>query len=336
MKKSLNILAIDLGYSSVKVCRRDAEGLIQFEKFNSATAQVEKPMEVNDEEIFQLGPNYYALGTAALKVGRSKLMRMNDWETLLIVTPVWVSYLIKRYEELDGRPVDVIAIGLSIAFKDKAQELIDRVATTLMLDPSKIVCLPQGVVCKVAYQKSGLNIIEESKKNDLKLQNFLIVDGGYLTIDISSVINGVASSSSTVGLVDTGVICISRDLIDFIYKNYGISITTNEAAVIVDNDGAWTRRGRKYDLSTQVKDISINYLKKVVKLLDDKFGENLDALSGMLIVGGLAEIFKKYYDDIIPFIESNLCGKNFIHFPDVYGEMYNAYGYFVIAEEKLS
>lgn len=330
-----NILAIDLGYSSVKVCRRNPEGLLQFEKFNSATAKVDKPMEINDEEIFMLGTEYYALGTSALKVGRSKLMRMDDWQSLLEATPVWVSYLMKRYKDLDGRDIDTIAIGLSICFKDKAQDLIDMVSRTLLLDPSRIICLPQGVVCKVAYQRSGLDILEQSKKNDLRMQNFLIIDGGFLTIDVSSVINGVASSSSTVGLINTGVICISHLLIDYIYKTYGISISVNEAAVLVDNDGDWARRGRKIDLSSKVHDLTLEYLRNVVDLINEKFGENLDALSGILIVGGLASIFQKYYNEIIPYIEEKLCGRNFIHFPNVFGEMYNSYGYFIIAEEKL-
>ena len=38
----MKILAVDLGYSSVKVCYQDENGVVSFEKFISAVAQLPK------------------------------------------------------------------------------------------------------------------------------------------------------------------------------------------------------------------------------------------------------------------------------------------------------
>ena len=79
MISKTNILAIDLGFSSIKIAKRSADGTLHLDKINSTCARLDEPMETSDDEVFQLGTNYYALGTSALKVGRSKIIKMDDW-----------------------------------------------------------------------------------------------------------------------------------------------------------------------------------------------------------------------------------------------------------------
>lgn len=332
MENKQNILAVDLGYSSVKCAYYDENDILQLDKFISCTAKVDSPLESDDDSLFQLGTNYYVLGTPALKVPRSQQIELNTWEGLLEIYPVWISFLLKKYGGRDN--FHKIAIGLSLAFKDHAEELLDTLENTLMLPRDFFFILPQGLIAKKIYYEYGLNINEQSKKNDTKVQNVLIVDGGFLTLDICNVINGTASSSATIGLENTGVINISYDLVDHIFKEYGIRISIKEAQVIIDNDGAWKRRGKIYDLSGEVKKYSIKYLTNVLNLLEDKFGEALDGLDAVLIVGGIAYFFKKYMTDITPEIEKHF-PLNFIQIPEVESEFYNAFGFLKAAYELV-
>lgn len=327
-----NILAVDLGYSSVKCAYYDENDILQLDKFISCTAKVDSPLESDDDSLFQLGENFYVLGTPALKVPRSQQIQLNTWEGLLEIYPVWISFLMKKYGGRDN--FTKIAIGLSLAFKDHADELLDNLEKTLMISRDFFIILPQGLIAKKIYYEYGLNINEQSKKNDTKIQNVLIVDGGFLTLDICNVINGTASSSATIGLKDTGVINISYDILDYIFKEYGVRVSIKEAQVIVDNDGAWKRRGKIYDLSEQVKKYSIKYLVNVLNLLEEKFGEAIDGLDAVLIVGGIAYFFKKYLKEITPEIEKHF-PVNFLQIPEVESEFYNAFGFLKAAYELI-
>lgn len=331
-KESKNILAVDLGYSSVKCACYDENDILQLDKFISCTAKVDSPLESDDESLFQLGENYYVLGTPALKVPRSQQIQLNSWEGLLEIYPVWISFLLKKYGGKDK--FTKVAIGLSLAFKEHAEELLENLEKTLMIPKEFFIILPQGLIAKKIYYEYGLNINEQSKKNDTKVQNILIVDGGFLTLDICNVINGTASSSATIGLKDTGVINISYDLVDYIFKEFGIRISIKEAQVIVDNDGAWKRRGKIYDLSEQVKKFSIKYLVNVLNLLEERFGEAIDGLDAVLIVGGVAYFFKKYLKDITPEIEKHF-PLNFLQIPEIESEFYNAFGFLKAAYELI-
>lgn len=328
-----NILAVDLGYSSVKCAYYNESDVLQLEKFISCTAKVDSPLESDDDSLFQLGTNYYVLGTPALKVPRSQQIKLNSWEGLLEIYPVWISFLLKKY---GGREkFTKVAIGLSLAFKDKAEELLEKLEKTLMIPKDYFIILPQGIIAKKIYYEYGLNINEASKKNNTKVPNLLIVDGGFLTLDICNVINGTASSSATIGIENSGVICISYKLVEYIFKQYGISISIKEAQVIVDNDGEWKRRGRLYDLSQQVKQFTLEYLVDVLNLLENKFGEALDGLDAVLIVGGVSYFFKKYMSELTPEIEKHF-PLSFIQIPEIESEFYNAFGFLKAAYELVN
>ena len=78
----MRLLSIDLGYSSVKVAYYNETGILQFDKYISAIAKLDNPMEADDDVMFRLGVNYYILGTAALKVPRSLLLNLENFGTL--------------------------------------------------------------------------------------------------------------------------------------------------------------------------------------------------------------------------------------------------------------
>ena len=178
--KKPRILSIDVGFSNVKCSYRDANGVIRFEKFISATAKLpEKPIESDDNMIFPLGGEYYVLGAAALKVPRSYLFKLETYEDLKAVYAPWISYLIKRYGGPEGiNAFDRVALGMSMAFRDKCDDLIQYLYETLNIDREDFIYVfSQGLACKATYNEYGLDVREASKRNNQKLRNALLIDG---------------------------------------------------------------------------------------------------------------------------------------------------------------
>jgi len=329
----MRYLAIDLGYSNVKVAYYNESGALQFDKYISAVARVDKPMEADDDVMFQLGIDYYIIGPAALKTSRSNLMKLESFEDLKAVYPIWISYLLKKYGGADK--FDKVVIGLSMAFSDKADELLDHLCNVLMIrDENYFMCLPQGLSCKLAYYEKGLDI--KDPKNEPKLKNFIIVDGGFLTVDCCEIINSKSSSGSAVGMANTGVIRIAYDVVDYLFKEYQYQISIKEAQNIIDNNGIFLRRGVKYDISNKVEEFTKEYLGSVLTLLEDTYKEQIDVKEGILVLGGLAYLFQKYIEagdkDVINKITKHF-PVEFIHFPLYDSEFFNAYSYLVAAEK---
>ena len=81
------------------------------------------------------------------------------------------------------------------------------------------------------------------------------------------------------------------------YKEFQMKISIKEAQNILDSDGIFVKRGRKYDISEQVKKFTKNYIGNVLGLLEDRYGSYLDSTDKLLVVGGISYLFQKYQDD---------------------------------------
>ena len=333
----MKLLAIDLGYSNVKVAYYNEDGALQFDKYISAVAKVDNPMELDDDIMFQLAVDTYVLGSSALKLSRSLLMNLETFDDMKAVYPVWISYLLKRYGGVDR--FDKVIVGLSMAFSDKADELLQHLYDTLLIQKDNyFICLPQGLSCKLGYSMCGLDIRETSTghSGSSELRNYIILDGGFLTTDFCTVLGSKASAGAAIGIPSTGVICIAYDIMDYLFKEYQMKVSIKEAQNYLDSDGVFVRRGRKYDISEKVKEFTKNYLGKVLQLLEEKYGEYIDAVEGILILGGLPYFFKKYINDqeVIKEIEKHF-PITFIHLPSVDAEYYNCFSYLKAAEKIL-
>ena len=333
--KNLKLLAIDVGYSSVKVARHDSAGLMQFDKFINAVAKIDNPLEIDNDIMFNLLDKTYVLGPAALKVSKEFLLDMKTYEDLKAVTPVWISYLLRKYSDVK---YDKVIIGLSLAFSDMSDDLLKYIQDTLLIeDDNYFMLLPQGVAAKESYQSFGMDLgdMEATKTNSTKLRNYLIIDGGFETLDFACVVQGKASTGAAIGIKDSGVIRISHAICDYVFKNYGFQISLKEAQNVVDT-GHLLKRGRDFDLTEVVDDYSKKYLGYVLNLLEEKYGSYLDQSNGVLVLGGLGYFFEKFKDDpyVVAEIEKHM-DRNFIHWTPVYSEFYNAVAYLKLGE-KLS
>ena len=217
-------------------------------------------------------------------------------------------------------------------------ELLDYLYETLNINKEDyIYCFCQGLSCKYTYNEYGLNVREASRRNDVKLRNALILDGGFETLDFCSIINGTSSAGAAVGVKDSGVIRIVYDLVDYLYKNYSISISIKEGQVILDT-GVLKRRGKTIDLSRQVEEFSKKYIIEVFQYLDKNYGEVLDALDdGIIVLGGLSYFMKKYLHD--PEVEKEvdkIFSVSEIVYPEEDSEYYNCISYLRLAEKVAS
>ena len=332
----MRILAIDLGYSNVKIAYYDENGILQLDKYISALAKVDNPMEIDDDVMFRFGINYYILGTPALKVPRSSLLNLETFDDLKTAYPIWISYILKKYGGVDK--FDKVIIGLSMAWADKCDELLDYLYEALLMDKTTdyFMCMSQGFAAKGVYNTRGLDLREVSKNNDSKMRNYLILDGGYETIDIASVQNGTASAGATVGIPNTGLICVSYDIIDYLFKEYEMKMSIKEAQTVVDSGGKFVRRNKEYDISAKLDEFIKKYINNVLIMLEDKYSESLDSIEGILVCGGFAYFLKKYLEDpeVINMIEKHF-PLSFLKITEDSSEFYNVVGYLDIAQKIL-
>lgn len=337
-KKKVNseyILSVDIGFSNVKYCYHSADGVLEFDKYISAVAKIPDPLSLDNDTLFQLGLDYYLIGSPALKVDRDLLLPMETFENLKEVYPIHVSYLINKFKQ-KGQSIDRMVLGLSLAFKDRADELLEHLYNVLCIEPSTnfFSLLPQGLSAKKAYAMVGTNIKEISKRNETRMENFGVIDGGFNSIDVAICI-GQNAAASAVGIANSGVINIAYNLKDFLYKQYGMVLSVKEAQTIIDSeDKVLIRRGRVIDLSEEVDKFSRLYLINVFNLIEEKFGNYLDNLDGILIVGGLAYYVERYKFDVKDEIEKHF-PIDWIHTPEILSEYYNCFSYMKIAEEML-
>lgn len=334
--KRPKILALDLGFSSLKYSYINDEGLMVNEKIISAVAKLPNaPLEADDDNLFQLGGNWYVIGHDALKVNKNYLMKLETFDDLKAVYPVWLSYMFKKFS---GVKWDKVAIGISMAFSDRVDELLEHIHNSLMIDPKEelFACFPQGLACKAAYNQYGVNIRDNAiHAADNKLQNFLIVDAGQNTLDISLVINNKSSAGATLGMPDTGCIWMARTISEYIYKNFEFRISLKEAQTVIDS-GRLVRRGRDYDLTDVVYKIKKQYMIMVLNLIEEKCEEELNVAEALLLLGGGAYTWNIVIQDpeFVKEVEKHF-PVNFVKAPADYGEYYNSCSYLLLAENIL-
>lgn len=338
--KKKRLISFDSGYDMCKVSWIDNDGLMQVDKFPSAVCKLPNPAEIDDEnngQVFRIGPDWWAVGETALKCPKSLLMPLETFEDMLAVYVPLCSYVANKYGNgFDS--FDHFIIGVSVCFQDKVNTLISHLMTSLNMTSDKedyFVCLPQGVSAKYCYFQYGLNPSSQTEKSKTRMNDFLIADIGGLTIDLSLVLQGSSSTGIKLGLSNVGGNVISYQLCDYVYQNYGFQISFKTAQVIVKGDNVLVRRGREIDLSDVIKQLKKNYIKDVLNLFEDKLGEMIDSISGILLVGGGAMIFKEMYND--PDVEKEIekhFSKNFIKIPEM-PEYYNVIAYLKIGEKFI-
>lgn len=342
-KKKNKIISIDVGFSSIKVSWKDDFGSTHFERILNAVAKLPNPPEsADDENIFQFLGEWYAIGPSALKLPRAYQVPCDNFDEMMNLYPLYISYLGKRYGGDKGiSAFDCVAIGISLAFQDKADQLLDKIYDDLLFPPDRrdlFICLPQGVASRKIYEDRGLALrdSDSADKNAVKLKNYLIVDIGLRTCDICLSINQKSSVVGNVGLDETGTIRILYRIIDYIYQNFnGLKLTVKEALGILEN-GNLKKRGVVYNLQEVVDRFCKDYIKYILDMLEERFSDEVDRVEAILLLGGGANIFANYIED--PEVISEITQHfpiTFLQFPERDSELFNAASFLLLAEKLM-
>lgn len=332
------IAALDSGFSFQKISYYNEDNILQVDKIISATAKLpEKPLDFSDDDVFQLGPDFYCLGPNALSCPKDMILPLETFDDMKNVYCAWLSYIANKYGNgFDS--FDHMIIGISLAFTDRADELLEHIYENLNINKDNyFVCVPQGVSARLCYNLYGLNPLQPAKKGQPKMENYILVDIGFNTVDISLILGGSSSAAMKAGFDKAGVINCAYQLVDCIYKKYGFQIGLKQAQVVIDgSDGILIRRGREIDLTDEVIRIKKKYFADLLNLIEDKIGDAIDNVSGILVVGGGANLIKDLMNDadVIAEVEKHF-SKNFIKIPEM-PEYYNVISYMKIGEKLLA
>lgn len=338
-EKRKRLIAIDQGFHKNKVAYYDEYGTLQLDRIISSIAHLpEKPVDFSDDDVFSLNGEWYCVGPTALSCPKELILPLETFEDLKATYAPWLSYIVNKYGNgFDS--FDHVILGLSLAYSDRADELLEHLYSTLSIDSDTnyFIVTGQSYASKICYKLFNLNPLQPAKRGQVKMENYLIIDIGGFTIDCTLVLGSSSSAALKLGFEKTGVINCAYSLIDTIYQKYGFQIGLRQAQLIVDEGkGILTRRGREIDLSDDVLKIKKQYITNVLNLIEEKLGSSIDSnIEGILLIGGGANLIKDLLDD--PEVTEEISkhfSLNFIRIPEA-PDYYNVISYMKLGERLI-
>ena len=317
MKK---VLAIDIGYGSVKVIYGYEDGTIKNQfKFTSIVALIDKDEFIKDKRILDYKDKSYYVGEDALNFPHTCQYDIIDFNNLIYFAPL---FLYKALQMIGEIP-DVIVCGLSkaqlqysLTFKEAIQKFT---VNNEEFSFENVYILPQGAGSKLAIDTYGVDF-PNKQQEFTGLSNYVGVDVGFNTVDIFLVTNGKTSPMYFRGIENEGVMKIAENVQKYIAEEFGKTVKLHEAKEILD-EGFYKLRGTKYDLKEVVKVFTENYLKDLLKLIEDNFSDALDKSDYVFLSGGGSALLSDSEDKKIRTPKSNF-------------EYYNAIGFFLYGLNK--
>lgn len=320
----MKILSIDVGSGDIKVTLY-TDGKLDFKKEINAVAKLPSDTLVGpdqSEDLVQLdGVNYY-VGKSAIHMRKTSQFNTDSYEDIKAISPIIVKKWINAMPDFD-----FIAFDISLAYMTKAGELATHITNSLKLPAEKVVIIPQGIGCKMAYQWKGMSIDGNTSAN---VNSFFGVDIGFNSIDVFQVINGNLTSDGVAGVEQAGIVRIAQGLIEFC-KNAGISdIPVSMAKEAIINKSLTVMGKPVEGIAEQIRTLKNRYVESVYKYLHDNYLDIIKVSQGLIFFGGGAELVR---EDLI---SNKEFGEGFIQVPEK-PEYYNALGniYYVLKREKV-
>ena len=315
------IMGLDLGYSSVKVVVANEYGeILKKFKFPSLIGITKKVNEVENDKIYQYDDNYYMVGDEAKHLPSQNMIDITEYKNLEYYAPLLLKHTIKKC----GIAPDIIVAGLSIAQINYSGYFQARLESFTIDETDykfeKVYVLPQGAGAKLAIDKYG-NKFPEEQKEYLGTSSYVLADVGFNTLDLLLVNDGLTDPNLFCGIEKNGILKCSAEIAQEIYKNHNRQITLQEAREVLDT-GYYKLRGTKHDYKEFVNKTKKEYLKSLLKLVEEKFPSFLDKADFLCIVGGGATLFKDTTDNFIRIVRND-------------PEFYNAIGQMLFGLRQL-
>lgn len=321
----MNILSIDVGFGSTKITYLDPANRLINKSFITGLAKKVDSGIFTDENSVELDGVKYLCFDRALLVPGNQQIQVTDFESLCLATPIFI----KKIEMELGIKFDHIIAGLSIAMVDQTDQYHQRIYSSLGLPPENVKVLQQGVGGWYTYKCYGLDPYKQISQ-DVKMENYLLVDIGHNTMDVISVLGGKLSEDTVAGITGAGTTWIAQKLMQWFLKEYKVDITQANARELVQKR-QWPYRGVTIDLNPIINQIGVEYATYIVNTLESKFSDSMMNRQGLLLIGGSALILNQFIEDI-PEVKQLFhahFGEYFINIPNV-PEYYNSIGYYLL------
>lgn len=315
------ILSLDVGFGYTKSAVMEDGIIVEKNKEMDSIVELNTSEDTSDlhvinESIYDYDGKKFLVGGNALQAvsDDAKVLDVKDYDTFKYITPILVKKYLNKYKGDFNR----IVLTISRAFYEKSGEYKQFVSDNTGIPVSNIYVLPQSAAGKLAIDKMGLDLENPSKKS--KYLNYLIIDGGYNTLDVSLVLEGKLMPINMKGYAGMGVIRIADKLISHVKELSGEDLSYSKARQIIETR-KYVLRGKVYEIDEFI-DSSINdYIIEIGRFLEDKYKVQMDNIENIIIFGGLAELIRtkmKVWD--------TMYSPNFVRIPVSSSEYYNCIG----------
>ncbi len=283
-----NWVGIDGGFGYMKIVYYDDKGNLAFKKFLSVLAYADN--EHKFSQLVEYKGNRYWLGKQALLQPTDKIHDIKDYSSLKKHHTILLHHALKLAGKLtralEGKLN--IVIGLSAAHSnDRDSFLKENIEYTIDETHFKHN--------SIMFQEQAGGAIKAlnsmlSRSGQPKYDSFLVVDGGFNTLDIAQafVNEDKTFSSASLGAHEgKGFIMIAEQIRVHIMKEYKQNISLKEATQIIE-EGRYDLRGVPHDLKSTIQKIKKAYSRGLGDFLEKKYGEYFDKSPQVYFVGGVA------------------------------------------------
>lgn len=284
------ILGIDIGFGDTKVILCDLNGSI-VKKFKfSSTIGITKSVEyITDPKIYHYKDNTYYVGGDSLSLPSDNLIDIIEYKNLEYYAPLLLAHAIKLCETTPS----VIVTGLSKAqiqnsgyFRDT---LMDFEINGKHFSFKNVFVIPQGAGSKLCIDKYGCDFPNPQTEFTGKT-SYIGIDIGFNTLDMFRVIDGKTSASVFEGIEHEGIMKIAGEVAQIIKAKHNRTINLHEAKEIL-NTGEYKLRGQLFHYSDEIVEIKKKYIRGLLELVEEKYGNILDKCDYIFLSGGGSSIF---------------------------------------------
>lgn len=324
------ILSLDLGYGWTKYCIMDSNGkILKMDKEVSGVCEVPETsdnivMSVNTYHNFN--NKRYLLGDLSTKL-ELKPIDVMKYEGYKEASPVIISYMMNKFS---SNNITKLTIGISPYMWDKRDDYRAYLASSLDMDVDDINIHAQGVSCHYAYARYGLNINESAGLINVEeiSQNYIGIDIGFNTLDFYLVVNNSVLDHGIRGMEKRGIVLITDKIKSHVFERLGLDLNQVECKKVLSDYG-YRKRGKLVDMTTEISQFIVEYVKDLMDTLEQEYGVQMDKMDNIVFFGGGACIIKDYMNrsEVVKTLIDDLYGDDYMLIPSDKAEYYNSVGY---------
>lgn len=299
---SRTVVGIDIGYGDVKIVSDDLLAVTEKGCFVSfptviAPARAETFSVTEEENVFvEVGENKYCVGEDARESANVLNTKYETW----FKDDLYLAFYKKALSYVTPGTIDVVT-GLPVSDFDKwNNELKKRLTGEFKVNGKtyevvnlRIMPQPFGSFSNYIFDSSGNLMNETAMKETVG-----IIDIGTRTTDFILVDSGKWKKEGASGTINTGV----SNLLDKVSKQVS-EIYKVDLTMLKVRDAIRSREikvyGKPKDISTII-DQEVHHLAKFIEYTAKTFWGSGAHIDTVLLVGGGAEIFRKYMENLFP------------------------------------